>query len=345
MLKAIDQKNRTLGILLASILMDFVGFSIVIPLLPFYAQSFGASALEVGVLMGLFPLMGIVAPLLWGSLSDRIGRRPALLFNVAGTTLSYLWLSLANSLGMLFMARILAGASSASIVIAQSYVSDLTVTDNRTKTLSFLEAAAGIGFILGPAICGWLVGGDASNPNFRLPGLAATVASGLTFCLAFLALPQLGRRAVRSNRRPSPQQSFTEVNKVLKRPLIGTIFTLGFIVFFAGLGLQAIFALWCEQRFGWGPQQLGRLIIYYCLMTAVSQICLTGRLARWLGEVKLLVWSHHNRNLESDIDFPFNYSSSIARRSATVNVCSSEHACPHQFTQSVIGSETTRVRP
>jgi DHA1 family tetracycline resistance protein-like MFS transporter len=291
-MKVTNQKpKKILTILLASILMDLIGFGIVIPLLPFYAQSFGASPLEVGLLMGLFPLMGIFAPTLWGSLSDRIGRRPALLFNIVGTALSYLWLSLANSLGMLFMARILAGASSGSIVIAQSYVSDLTTPDNRTKTLSFLEAAAGIGFVLGPAIGGFLLGSDSSNPDFRLPGLAATVASTLTFCLAFLALPQFDRSTSVSKFRFSPQQFFTETKEVLERPLIGSIFIFGFFAFFAGLGLPAIFALWCEKRFGWGPQQFGYFIIFCCLIITAIQIGLIGRLARWLGEAKLLMWS------------------------------------------------------
>lgn len=289
--KATDRPSRILGVLIASILMDFIGFGIVIPLLPFYAQSFGASPLEVGVLIGVFPLMCVFAPALWGSLSDRIGRRPALLFNITGTALSYLWLSLANSLTMLLMARVLAGAASASIVIAQSYVSDLTTIENRTKTLSLLEAAAGIGFVIGPVVGGLLVGSNASDPNFRLPGFAATVASGLTFCLAFLALPQSSRNTSITRPPLSPQQFLTEVNKIIKRPLIGTIFALGFITFFAGMGVQAIFALWCEKRFGWGPQQFGYLIIFCCLIVAFIQVGLTGRLARWLGELKLLLCS------------------------------------------------------
>ncbi|NET10718.1 MAG: MFS transporter, partial [Symploca sp. SIO2B6] len=130
-----QQNRRTLAILMVSILMDFIGFGVVMPLLPFYAQFFGASSWEVGILLGLFPLMSIVAPTLWGNLSDRIGRRPALLFNVVGTTLSYFLLSVAHSLTMLFISRLLAGATSASIVIGQSYASDLSTTENRTKVL------------------------------------------------------------------------------------------------------------------------------------------------------------------------------------------------------------------
>lgn len=294
MSKALTSKNRTLTILLASTLLDYMGAGIIVPLLPFYAQSFGATPFIVGILMGLLPLMSIFAPMLWGSLSDRIGRRPALLFNIAGTTLAFLGLGLADSISMLFMARLLGGASSASITIAISYVSDLSTAENRTKLLGYLDAAAGIGFVIGPAIGGILVGNDPVNANFHLPGLTAAVVSGLTFCLAFVTLPQLGREipsAIPPKSSPSLQGFMTDTQKIVQRPLIGMLIILLCILIFATTGVQAIFALWCEQRFGWGAQQFGYLVIFYCSLIAITQIGFTGRLARWIGEVKLLFWS------------------------------------------------------
>lgn len=288
-------KTKILAILLASILMDYVGAGIVIPLLPFYAQSFGASPMEIGILLGAYPLMGVFSLILWGSLSDRMGRRPALLFNIAGTTLYFLWLSLADSFWMLLVARVVGGACSASLVIAQSYVSDLTTTDHRTKTLGFLGAAAGIGFVIGPAIGGILAGGNPANLNFRLPSLVVTIVSGLTFCLAFLVLPQLARNKVAPIPKTtgSLKQIFVEIHKIFQRPLIGMFATLEFIVVAAGMGVQAIFALWCEKQFNWGPQQFCYLIIFYCVVAAIIQLGLTGRLVRWLGEPKLLLVSLH----------------------------------------------------
>ena len=284
------QQRKTLAVLLASILMDFVGTGIVIPLLPFYAQKFGASAFEVGALMGLFPLMSIMAPTLWGSLSDRIGRRPALLFNIAGTALSFLWLGLANSLGMIFMARIIAGLSSSSIVIAQSYVSDLTATEHRTKALSVLSGAAGVGFVMGPLIGGLLVGPDPANPDFRLPGLVAALFSAVTFGLAWLTLPVLHHRvsSTMSLRQSIPQFLIT-IKTTFQRPLIATIMSVVFVTTFANMGPQSIFALWCNQIFGWGPKQLGYCLIYYCLAIAIIQLTITGRLAQRLGESTLLL--------------------------------------------------------
>ncbi|MEM9220040.1 MAG: MFS transporter [Cyanobacteria bacterium P01_F01_bin.150] len=286
-------KNKILAILLVSVLMDYIGAGIVIPLLPFYAQSFGASPMEIGLLIGAYPLMGVFAVMLWGSLSDRIGRRPALLFNIAGTTLYFLWLSFSNSFWMLLIARILGGTCSASLVIAQSYVSDLTTTDNRTKMLSILGGVAGIGFVIGPAIGGILAGDNPTSPNFYLPNLIIAIASGLTCGLAFAILPRFTRKITTptSQNIRSLKQFFSDIQKIFQRPLIGMFTTLEFIVVAAGMGVQAIFALWCEEQFNWGPQQFCYLIIFYCFVTAFIQLSVTGRLARWLGEPKLLVIS------------------------------------------------------
>ena len=223
------QNRKTFGILLVCTLMDFIGFGVVMPILPFYAQSFGASPFEVGLLMGIFPLMGIVAPMIWGTLSDRIGRRPALLFNITGSALSYGVLSLSRSLSLLFLARALAGASSASIVIAQSYASDLSTTQNRTQTLSLLEAASGIGIVIGLLISGLLVGASTEAPHFRLPLVVATIASALTIGLGAIALPSaqspsLGERSPNPLLHQSIRQSLhlitQDLKTTLQRPLM-----------------------------------------------------------------------------------------------------------------------------
>ena len=191
-----------------------------------------------------------------------------------------------------FVARILAGSFSASIVIAQSYVSDLTAPENRTKTLGFLEAAVGVGFIIGPALGSLLMGGDPVNPNFRAPNFAAAAVSGLTFCVAFFALPRSRDRAATpaSNPRPSPRQFFAEVKTTLQRPLVGKMMVWVFVIVFAVTGTQVIMPLWCEERFDWGPQQFGYFVILYSVATASAQIILTGRIIRWLGEIKAILW-------------------------------------------------------
>ena len=291
--KSQHSKQRILGIAVASVFIDYMGIGLVVPLLPFYGKFFGASALEVGGLFGIYFLLGIVAPTIWGELSDRIGRRPALLFNIAGTALSYLWLGLANSLWMLFMARILAGICGASIVIAQSYVADLTTAEKRRKALSFIEAASVIGLVVGPAIGGFLLGSDPTQPNFRLPGLVAAMASGLVFGLALIALPRGVRHinTVSTKMSSSPQQVLANVKQVIKRPLMGTLLIVVFLAMLAFTGIQTVFALWCEQRFGWGPQQFCYLVIYYCLCVITLQVALTKPLSRRFGDIGLLLFS------------------------------------------------------
>ncbi len=283
-----------------SILLDFVGVGIVLPLLPFYAQYFQASAFEVGLLLGIYPLLSVLAPALWGHLSDRIGRRPALIFNIAGTALSYIILSQANSLEVLFCSRLLAGVSSASIVIAQAYVADLTTPKQRAKVLSFLEASVGVGFILGPVIGGILLGGDSANPNFRLPGLVAAIAAMVTLiftCLALPPLPSSNQHDLSSAVADSGAGGFSiiaiyrDVKVTLQRPLMLPIMLWVFMTMFVSIGVQVIFPLWSSQRFGWGAQEYAYLVVIFSLLTAIIQLGLTGRLVNWIGERNLALIS------------------------------------------------------
>ena len=295
-----NKKHRILAILMLSILLDFIGVGIVLPLLPFYAQYFQASAFEIGVLMGTYPLLSVIAPVLWGNLSDRIGRRFALIFNIAGTALSYLLLSQANSLGMLFISRILAGASSASVVIAQAYITDLIASKNRAQALSWLEAAVNIGFILGPVTGALLLGSDSANPNFRLPGLVAAIASILTLTITIFKLPRVEKSSPNKPtvtiKNPQPNKLpiatiYRDVKRTLQRPLIAPTMVWIFITMFVSLGTQVVFPLWTEQRFGWGAQEYSYLIVIFALLTASIQIGLTGRLVTWMGERNVVLLS------------------------------------------------------
>ena len=302
------RKRKILAILMASIALDYVGVGIVLPLLPFYAQSFNATALTIGLLLGVYPLLSVIAPPLWGSVSDRVGRRPALLLNLVGTTLSYMMLATATSLGMLFASRLLAGISSASVVIAQAYVTDLTTTEHRARLLGLLEAAVGIGYILGPVMGTVLLGNDPDSPNFQMPGVVAVIASLLTLVMTFIALPRLQSSLHEINWRseevalyqPSERLSSylrsimrmsQSVSATFQRPLVGPMMVWVFITMFVSVGVQVIFPLWCAERFGWGARQYGYLVVVFSVLTAAAQIGLTGRLVRKLGERNLALLS------------------------------------------------------
>ena len=133
------------------VMIDLLGFGIVLPLLPFYAQEFSASAVTIGLLYSVYSFMQLIFSPIWGSLSDRIGRRPIMLLSTFGAVLAYVIFGLAESLGVLFFSRIIAGVMGGNISTAQAYIADVTDKENRAKGMGLIGAAFGIGFVVGPA--------------------------------------------------------------------------------------------------------------------------------------------------------------------------------------------------
>jgi len=166
-------------VLFLTVFIHLLGFGIIIPLLPYYAESYGASGLTIGLLTTSFSLMQFVFAPVWGRLSDRIGRRPVLIGSLILTSASYVVFALAGSLWMLFISRMLAGVAGATISTAQAYVADTTTPAERTKGMGMIGAAFGMGFIFGPAI-----GGILSRWGFAVPAYAA---AGLALAAAVLA--------------------------------------------------------------------------------------------------------------------------------------------------------------
>ncbi len=144
--------TRPLLVIFLTILVNLVGFGIIIPLLPFYAETFGASPIVVGLLFAVFSLCQLVAAPILGDLSDRYGRRPILIVSLIGTVVSFVMLALAHSLTMLFIARIVDGLSGGNISTARAYVADVTEPQDRARAFGLIGAAFGLGFILGPGI-------------------------------------------------------------------------------------------------------------------------------------------------------------------------------------------------
>ena len=153
-------------IIFMTVFIDLIGFGIIIPLLPFYAETYGATALTVGLLSTSFSFMQFVFAPFWGRLSDRIGRRPVILIGLFGSFLSYLLFGMAHSLVVLFAARLCAGVAGANIATAQAYIADVTTPENRAKGMGLVGAAFGLGFIFGPAIGGFLSRYGYQAPSF-----------------------------------------------------------------------------------------------------------------------------------------------------------------------------------
>ena len=277
-------------ILFLIVFIDLIGFGIIIPLLPFYAEYFQASPEMVGLMMATYSFTQFLAAPFWGRLSDRIGRRPVLLVSLAGASASYVWLGFSESLWMLFAARAVGGAMAGNISAAFAYVADITTRENRAKGMGMIGAAFGLGFIAGPAIGGILAGSDPVNADFQSPAFAAAALSAAALLLAFGTLKESLSVEIRQRlAQQLPQKRLSMFREAIKRPHLGLLLTLTFLSTFVFAGLESTFAMWSRRQFGWGPEQNGYMFTFVGLLSALIQGGLIGRLARKFGEAGLII--------------------------------------------------------
>ena len=276
-------------ILFFTVFIDLVGFGIVIPLLPFYAQRFGATPDVVTLVVASFALTQFLFAPVWGRLSDRIGRRRILLLTLFGITLGYVWLGLSDSLWMLFLARAFGGAMAGNVAVAQAYVADISSPETRARDLGRIGAASGLGFVTGPAIGGILVGPDAQNPDFQLPFFIAAALSFGAFLFALARLRETVPAETRERARAEKGRGRTALfAETVRRPQLGFLVGLMFMMPFVFGGMESTFALWSERTLGWGPQTNGYMYAYMGLVAVIVQGGLIGPLTAWLGERGLL---------------------------------------------------------
>ena len=277
-------------ILFLIVLIDLIGFGIIIPLLPFYAEHFDADPDVVALLMATYSFTQFLAAPLWGRMSDRVGRRPVLIASLAGAVVSYVWLGFADSLWALFAARAMGGLMAGNISAAFAYVADVTTRADRARGMGRIGAAFGLGFIIGPAVGGLLAGPDPATANYQLPALAAAGLSLAAFILALALLRESLSPAVRARLAGQPaERGLAPFADVLRRARMGLLIGLTFLVTFVFAGMEATFAMWSERQFGWGPEHNGYLFAFVGLLGATVQGGLVGRLARRFGEARLIV--------------------------------------------------------
>jgi MFS family permease len=240
--------RRGLGVLFAVVIVDLVGFGVVMPVLPFWAQEFGADAVAFGLLQSSYAVAQLVCAPLWGRLSDRVGRRPVLLSTIAGTALAMLATGLAPSLAWLFAARLLAGGFAANISVAAAYIADVTLPEERTRWMGLLGASFGIGFVLGPAIGGLLAPYGHAVPMFFTAGLAA-----VNWGVAALRLvePVRHEAAERGGRRFA----------LLRNPALRAVVLANLAFSLAVTQLETFFAYLMKDRFGWGASQFAWILV------------------------------------------------------------------------------------
>jgi MFS family permease len=292
---ASPQRSPLLPIFLI-VMVDVLGLTIILPLLPFYAERLGASPTVVGLLVSTYAACQLVAGPVLGQISDRMGRRPLLLVSQLGTFVGFLILAWAGSLWVVFLARVIDGLTAGNLSLAQAYISDVTTPEERAKSFGVIGVAFGIGFLIGPAISGFL-----STYGYQYPIFAAAALSATSILSTYFLLP--GAPVIpESEKRDGPPLPAGRRLRVLdwgryaayfKRPVLAQLlwqffaFAFSFAIFMSG------FALFAERRFTWhghpfGVKEVGYIFAYVGFLGIILQGGLIGRLVKRFGETKLV---------------------------------------------------------
>lgn len=273
-------------ILFLTVLVDLIGFGIVIPILPFLAPTLGAGSFDIAMVIAIYSLAGGLAGPFWGRLSDRLGRKPVLLICLAGAAASHLMLAFTGTLAMLLVNRALAGLMAGNFGVAAAMVADLSTAQNRAKSMGLIGAAFGLGMVAGPFLGGVLSG----DGNFRLAALAACGLSTAALIGGALllkeSLPAAQRGAIRAQHVATPAGSVLAMLRSTGNTLLAGQFFLSSVCHTAS---SYLFPLWVAHFLGWGPREVGMVFGAQGLCMAALQGGLIGRLVRALGELRLLL--------------------------------------------------------
>lgn len=269
--------------------VDVLGLTIILPLLPFYAEKFGASPAVVGLLVSTYALCQLIAGPILGRWSDHLGRRPLLLVSQLGTFIGFLILAYANALWLIFLSRVIDGLTAGNLSLAQAYISDVTKPEDRAKSFALIGIAFGMGFLIGPGISGFL-----SQYSYQYPIFAAAALSATSILSTYFLLPS-GAPTRGDNLTP---RKFTILDwgnylRYFREPGLAPLlwqflaFALTFSMFMSG------FPLFAERRFEWharafGPKEVGYVYAYLGFLGVILQGGLIGRLVKLFGEPNLV---------------------------------------------------------
>jgi len=275
-----------MALILFTVFLDLLGIGLIFPIGPFFASAFGADAFDVGLLFTLFSVAQFLTIPILGALSDRYGRRPVLLIGVAGEVVGYLLFGTAASLAMLYVARIVAGASSGNIGAAQAYIADISSPRERTRSFGLLGAAVSVGFLFGPALGGFLGQYDLRLPAFAAAGLV--VVNWITILVWLPESLPLDRRSARSLTRGL--NPFGVLSTLLRRPLLRGPLAVTFLCNFAFSGYLTSFALFTSAHFGWGPQQVAVVLVIQSILSVLIQTFGVRQLSESLPDTTILLF-------------------------------------------------------
>jgi DHA1 family tetracycline resistance protein-like MFS transporter len=289
------------------VFVDLLGFSLILPLLPYYAQEFGATPAVIGLLTASYAAASLIGAPLLGRFSDRFGRRPILLLSVFGTFVGFLVLALAEPLGRglasliapahanafilgaLFFSRILDGVTGGNITVAQAYISDVTDEKNRAKGLGLIGAAFGLGFIIGPAVGGLLSGAG----HYNIPAFAAAGLAFLNLVSIFFFLPESlnEERRLAMRHQTRPRITLKELLVTLDRPKVGPLLSVRFLFALAFAMFQSIFSLYAAYKLQLTSQTTGYVLAYVGLLSVLVQGVGVGLVTRRFKENAIIITS------------------------------------------------------
>ena len=273
-------KKSPLASILSIVFIDLIGFGMIIPILPLYAQRFQASEWQIGLVLASYSLMQFLASPLLGWLSDRYGRKPVLLCSLLGSAVGYLLMANARSLVMLFAARILAGISGASVGTASAYIADITPPENRSKRIGLIGAAFGVGFVLGPAI-----GGILSHFAVTAPFWFAAILSLFNAVAMWIVLPEPERHTASARGPASFKETFEQAGSWRLGVIVATYF-----IGIAGFAIvTVIYSQVSNRRFDLNQSQISYIFVMMGLIGALIQGGAIGRLAKRFGDLNLAV--------------------------------------------------------
>jgi DHA1 family tetracycline resistance protein-like MFS transporter len=280
-----ESMDKRIWVIFLIIFVNLLGFGIILPLLPYYVESFGAGPIMIGLITAAYSLFQILSAPVLGELSDKFGRRPVLLLSIFGTAISFLLLGVARSLPLLFLSRILDGITGGNISTAQAYIADITTKENRTQGMGIMMAAFSLGLVLGPALGGFLSIYGYAVPAF----VAAAVAMIATACTYFF-LPESRHPAAEAQTIVKKKRAFSirDFWDALTHPEVGLLLSISFMTMFAFALMQGTFALYTEHTLHLGAQANGLIFAYLGLVGIVVQIFLLKRVLKLVPEHQLI---------------------------------------------------------
>jgi DHA1 family tetracycline resistance protein-like MFS transporter len=279
-----EKRRAALIVLFLTVFIDLLGFGIVIPFLPLYAERMHVGAFGIGLVLAIYSLMQFLCAPVLGRISDHVGRRPIIMLGLLGSSAGYLIYGFAPSFAWLLFARAVHGACAATVSTAQAYVADTTEESGRAHGMGMIGAAFGLGFVLGPAI-----GGLLGHSSLRTPVFFAAALTFANFIFAAIRLPE--------SHQPDPSARLDLARLVdpivsLPRQLLGHhltgLFTIAFLATFAMAAWEATFALIVTANYGYGPAGVGGLLAYAGLLQALVQGYLLGKIVKRTGEMALI---------------------------------------------------------